>query len=563
MSNDKIKLVLIDDDPVFQLGLSVAFQAYADLEIVGRGERAKFAEILASLEQNVSWVMLLAFEDNFPRQLCQKIKQDYPLGRILLLLTQVNLELQAAAKASEVAGCCLKGIAIADLVEAIRQVASGQEYWSQSSTSSLNNALPKPVRPPQWLYNMRILGLQQIEDSLVQVKSFLQKPQLTLVDLWYWQGRHRELVAARWLVNQLLPVEVILDPPNNQRNSQPPVNSLVRSGQFLLTETSANLTTSQLLFANTLEKIQSGVKNTTEQVLEIDVLREDKKQELLYSVLQQVGKTLEELTFLNINPEQLSQRREAILRQIWQSATTEFFSKYYVPQSNQPDYRLVDFLLRDAESFIAISKEKVPFVIELFAYLSQEKPLIIDDVPYPLAAPESLARAEIILQNLIIQVANGVMELLLNNYPEAETIKYNLYQKRFFSSREIARFRNDLSWGYRQEYYLNQPKAIFESKYRLFYFSGISLKKTFIYGSRQNELNQLTGLPWLITIILEARDAIAPRVRALVGLVGNGAVYFLTQVIGKAIGLIGRGIIQGVGNSLQETRYGKNSHRGK
>ncbi len=564
MSDDKIKLVLIDDDPVFQLGLSAAFQAYTDLEIVGRGEMSKWAEILASLGQNSHLVILLASGDDFPGQLCQQMQQDYPLGKILLLLTQANLELQTTAKASGVVGYCLKGIAIADLVAAIRLVASGQEYWSQSSPSpyTLKNPLPKPVRPPQWLYNMRQSGLQQIEDSLVQVKSFLQKPQLTLVDLWYWQGRHRELVAARWLVNQLLPVEVILEPANNQANSQSST-SLVASQQFLLAETSANLTTSQLLFANTLEKIQSGVKNTTDQVLEIDVLREDKKQELLYLVLQQVGKTLEELTFLKIDSEQLSQRREAILRQVWQSATTEFFSKYYIPKSNQPDYRLVDFLLRDAETFISTSKEKIPFVIELLAYLSQEKPLIIDNIPYPLAAPESLARAEIILHNLIIQLANGVMELLLNNYPEAETIKYNLYQKRFFSSREIARFRNDLSWRYRQEYYLNQPKAIFESKYRLFYFNGISLKKIFIYGSRQNELDQLTGLPWLITIILETRDAIAPRVRALVGLIGNGAVYILTQVVGKGIGLIGRGIIQGVGNSLQETRYGKNEQRGK
>ena len=73
----------------------------------------------------------------------------------------------------------------------------------------------------------------------------------------------------------------------------------------------------------------------------------------------------------------------------------------------------------------------------------------------------------------------------------------------------------------------------------------------------------MTGLPWLITITLEIRDAIAPRVKALVGLIGNGAVYILTQVIGKGIGLIGRGIIQGVGNSFQEAKYGKNSQRGK
>ena len=568
MSDDKIQLVLIDDDPIFQLGLSAAFQGYKDLEIVGSGKKTNWQEVLAPLGPHSSLVILLASGDIFPRQLCQKIKQDYPQGKILLLLSQVNSDLQARAKASEVKGYCLKGTAIAELVKAVRQVAIKGEYWPESSTT-INKSLPKPVRPPQWLYNMRQSGLQQIEDSLVVVKGFLKKPPLSLWELWYWQGRQRELVAARWLVNQLLPVEVILESPNSKKKSQFPSavvassNLLIPSQQLLRKETSDDLTISQLLFAKTLEKIQSGVKNTTEPVLEIDVLREDKKQELLYLVLQQVNKTLEELTFLKIDIEQLSQRRDAIVKQIWQSTTTEFFSKYYLPESSQPEYRLLDFLLQDAEDFLKSSREKVPFIIDLFAYLINGKPFVIENVPYTLKAPESLARAEIILQNLLIQVANGVMELLLNNYPEAETIKSNLYQKRFFSSREIARFRNDISWRYRQEYYLDQPQAIFESKYKLFYFDGIGLKKTFIYAPRQNELNQLTGLPWLITITLEIRDAIAPRVKALVGLIGNGAVYILTQVIGKGIGLIGRGIIQGVGNSFQEAKYGKNSQRGK
>ncbi|MEG4329441.1 DUF3685 domain-containing protein, partial [Microcoleus sp. herbarium5] len=37
-----------------------------------------------------------------------------------------------------------------------------------------------------------------------------------------------------------------------------------------------------------------------------------------------------------------------------------------------------------------------------------------------------------------------------------------------------------------------------------------------------------------------------------------GVVYVLTQVIGRGIGLIGRGIIQGIGNSLQDSKFGKN-----
>jgi hypothetical protein len=60
---------------------------------------------------------------------------------------------------------------------------------------------------------------------------------------------------------------------------------------------------------------------------------------------------------------------------------------------------------------------------------------------------------------------------------------------------------------------------------------------------------------------LELRDALSPRLRSLVKFLGNGFVFLLTQVIGRAIGLVVRGILQGVGNTWQETRYGKNRSR--
>ena len=66
------------------------------------------------------------------------------------------------------------------------------------------------------------------------------------------------------------------------------------------------------------------------------------------------------------------------------------------------------------------------------------------------------------------------------------------------------------------------------------------------------EAGELTGIPWLSTIVIEIRDAIAPLVRRLVALAGSGVVFVLTQVIGKGIGLISKGVIQGIGSTLKE-----------
>ncbi|NJL84667.1 MAG: hypothetical protein HC890_20225, partial [Chloroflexaceae bacterium] len=66
-------------------------------------------------------------------------------------------------------------------------------------------------------------GLQQIDEALAQVNGQLRRPGLPLIDWLYWSGRRRELRTARWLVQQLLPVEVLVIPepgPESSRDRQ-------------------------------------------------------------------------------------------------------------------------------------------------------------------------------------------------------------------------------------------------------------------------------------------------------------------------------------------------------
>jgi hypothetical protein len=167
----------------------------------------------------------------------------------------------------------------------------------------------------------------------------------------------------------------------------------------------------------------------------------------------------------------------------------------------------------------------------------------------------------LLLDHLLIQLANGVIYPLLNLLGDVEPIKQNFYDRRLMSSREIARFRNNLSWRYRIEKYVGEPTAIFESQYRLFIFHGRGIKTAAIYAPRKSELEQLSGLQLAVTLTLEARDAIAPRVRSALSVVGSGVIYVLTEVVGRGIGLVGRGILKGLGNAWQEGRSGRSGNR--
>lgn len=588
MSPDTIKLFLIDDDPIFRRGFRAILQDYPDLEVIAAADTAAEAlQILATLSQQDREPDLIVLELSLGGylseeisgvQLCQQLVREYPDLPIFVLSANPRPEELIAARISDIKGYSPKGVAIAELVTALRRVKLGQTYGLESiPTSSFTSKQFQQQslsRRRKWLTRIRKSGLGQIEESLTKVKRQLEKERSPWLDWLFWSGRYRELLAAKWLVKRILPNSSVVTSQNLvrqpvKRNNPEQValvpaniSSLDLGKAKFLGDRSENSITATV-FERTLAKIQLGVKNLAEIPLEIDILQADKKRELLYLVLNQVKKVSDRIQISQKSYEQLAAEIEIIVRDLWKEPSRDFFCKYYPQTAETNKYDLINRLLEEDVIIQAELLDKIPLVLELFAYLIYKKPLIVNNVAYrssdSFTSLESIKIPEILIQNLIIQIANGVMVMILNNFSAVEAIKQNLYDKRFISSREIARFRNKLSWRYRQEKYFEEPKSIFESKYRLLFFNGKSIKKMFVYAPRQEELDQLSGIPWLTTIALETRDSIAPLLRSVVAFVGNGLVYVLTQVIGRGIGLIGRGIIQGIGNTLQDNRYSKNN----
>jgi len=600
-------ILLIDDDPIFRLGLRAALEAFPDFQVVAEADTGTEAlELLGRLvgENAVDLAVLeLALGRSHPNeqkvessniqpstpflsglQLCQQLKAEYPNLPVLLLSAENEPLLLMSAKESGVEGYCAKGSAIAKIVQAMRQLMSGQSYWQTLPQQPLARA--SSVRPPRWHHQLRQSGLQQIEDALVLVTQQLQNPKLSNLDWLFWSGRRRELLAARWVVNQLLPTDVIVVEPEQARegegeqrrnltsrplSSKTPIPNPQSSISGQMPSALSPAPTSQLsrmppqtpVFEVTLGKLQSGLSNLTGVVLEIDILATEKRWDLLSIVLHKFEDILDELRFSQVTLEQLPQKRSLVLQDLWQVSLMDFFGKYYTLPVDNNEFEVVNVLQQNVV-FVQVSiLDKIPLVVELLAHQLFETPLIIDNVSYPARTPEAMAQAEILLQNLIIQVANAVIQPLLNEFADIETIKQSFYDRRLISSREIARFRNNLSWRYRLSQLLLEPQAIFDSRYDLFVLSDTGIKQTSIYSPRRQELEQLRGIRLAVTLAYETRDAIAPRLRAAISWAGSGVVYILTQVLGKSIGLIVRGVIQGIGSTLQETRFGKNGERGK
>jgi len=595
------KLMLIEPDPIYRAGLRVVLAKFADLQVVAEAETntaalqilSEFASNATSLsELGVDLVLLeLGLDSSESSQLLglrlsQQLKTQYPNLPVLLFTSLSEPSQLTAAKQAGVDGYCPKGIPATELAAAIRQVATGHPYWAKeieesrgAEESRSRGEFTTRYSPLARLRDrLRLSGLRQIDASLSEVTALLQDPGISLLDRAILAGQRRELLASRRLVNQLLaapkgrgqgsgvrgqerageageqgrtpPTTSPLPPTKTLPLATRPISSLSEVPDMSLSRS----TLPEALFASIRAKLQFSLENLTRVPLEIDILREGKKRELLDLIRQKIEDVLAELRFSQVQSSQLTAMRSIILRDLWQTATTDFFGKYSKLQVGEYQLDIVNTLLQEAIVVQTAILDRIPLVEELFSYLLFASPLVIDNASYPAGSLEAKERAEIILQNLLIQIANAVVQPLLNRFADVEAIKQKYYDRRLISTREIERFRNNLSWKYRLESYIEEPKRIFESRYELFLLTSRGIAKISIYAPRNQELAGLSGIQSLLTLALEFRDAIAPRIQAVVAFLGRSLVYVLTQVVGRAIGLIGRGILQGLGGSLQESK---------
>ena len=628
-----LQLLLIDISPIVRLGLRAVFADYSDLQVVAEMESGNdTGNVVNTIEalgkENypdlVIWDLdiqkfVLANSDRNAGKylLCQQLKAQYPNLPILLLTElQLNTFLASAflarAKQSGADGYCSKNLAVTEFVAAIRQVASGKNYWPEEveaeSSEGERKVVGKVSIHRKLINEISGSGMQQIEQAISELNQqlqdarLLQKEDLTsLVDWLFLTGRRRELLAARWLVSQLLRTGKGQDDLNQKRINfvkstdlslpikqvLPVVSSLQLSLNSLATN---NL--QAVLFDTAAARLQSSLVNLTGETLEIDIFRLTKKRELISVILQKLQNVLDEIRSAQLPLEELSEKRSAIIRDLWQTVIADFFGKYYALRIDQANVsvdmgvvsqqkvgamegnetfmlppssmlfsegkerlEVVPILLQEMDFVQSSILDKIPLVVEFWAHLVFQTPLIIDNASYLPGSPEAMLRAQAILENLVIQLANGVVQPLLNNFADLEEIKQKFYDRELISTREIERFRNDLSWKYRIERFFGEPKAIFESRFLLLILTERGIQKISIYAPRNVELAQLSGIQLVVTLMLETRDAITPRIRSVVAFLGTGIVYVLTQVIGRGIGLVGRGIIQGIGNSLQDSKY--------
>lgn len=166
MTPKPLKILLVEDDELFRLGLRVRLQQEADLEIVAEANDGETA--IELVETCAIDVVLL--DVGLPSiggiETCRQLKQRYPKLPVLVLTSHSQPALIARLIASGAQGYCVKGIAAETLILALQSVAVGASWWDAPATQTIQSGLKQAALPESESPN-ETHGLTQREQEVL------------------------------------------------------------------------------------------------------------------------------------------------------------------------------------------------------------------------------------------------------------------------------------------------------------------------------------------------------------------------------------------------------------
>jgi two-component system, NarL family, response regulator len=129
-----IKLLLVEDDEVFRIGLTVSLKKANDMELVGTAEDGKTAITLTELHQPDLVLMDIGLPVLNGIEVTRAIKEKYPDIRVLVLTSHSDPKLVEQIMEAGADGYCLKGISTERLQSLIQEVYQGI-FWIDAAVA--------------------------------------------------------------------------------------------------------------------------------------------------------------------------------------------------------------------------------------------------------------------------------------------------------------------------------------------------------------------------------------------------------------------------------------------
>ena len=139
MTLDNLKILLVEDDELFRLGLQVRLQQ--ETKIAGLVE-ASDGETAIDLAKAQTFDLVL-LDIGLPGlgglETCRQLKLNHPNLPILVLTSRNERSLISRLVSAGAQGYCLKGVTAETLILAMRSVIAGASWWDASATEEIQH----------------------------------------------------------------------------------------------------------------------------------------------------------------------------------------------------------------------------------------------------------------------------------------------------------------------------------------------------------------------------------------------------------------------------------------
>jgi two-component system, NarL family, nitrate/nitrite response regulator NarL len=163
---DAIRIVIVDDHPLFRQGVAASLSAEPDFEVVGQGANAD--EALTLVQDFLPDILLLDIAlPGGGLKAAQDVANIYPVTKIVMLTFSESEDNVLEALRAGASGYILKGVSGDELERVIRSIYAGEVYVTPGLAAGLLRGLSRPssqsVSPEQMLEKLTLRERQILE----------------------------------------------------------------------------------------------------------------------------------------------------------------------------------------------------------------------------------------------------------------------------------------------------------------------------------------------------------------------------------------------------------------
>ena len=405
-------------------------------------------------------------------------------------------------------------------------------------------------KPKKLSFNQKILssGLKQIDLEINTIIKYLNRDLTPNIYKFVLKGRLRELITAKSLLIFLWGNSLDMNIDETIRDNLGNEKQIDQDTVFIKEKN--NLEIWDLIFNRLIEKYtnKSIELCLNKSTLIISGLKKEFISRSIFNTLNELNNLIKNIKE-NYSDEEYKENLDDLIYQLKKNTLLNIIDSYTRIKKNGVLISINDFIFSQLENMTNVDDFESHDISTIIEPIIKNEPLYHNGKILPLYETESFKTFESIISNWVLRTSNLMAADIFNycsGWPELRNLFIN---PKLQSTRNFERFRNNINNYDRWHNNFYMPVYLYESKREYIDIVDNNFIRYFKNENREKDIDKLTWLQKQITLLVEIRDAISPQLEIATKYIGNIFVTILTKVVGKAIGLVGKGILQGLGRS--------------